>query len=137
MKQGGVSSRVALLLRSTEPQPSLLDLSFHQIVCVLFALASLVWLGESVPQAPRVNALGLCPCGQEPACWQFFRFSKSLRRGLWICVEFGYHSQIPSQSSECAIFSQRCGSLSARTRARVLAKCLFLKVFKAGTVALR
>jgi len=85
-----------LLLRSTEPQPSLLDLSFHQIVCVLFALASLVWLGESVRQAPRVNALGLCPCGQEPACWQFFRFSKSLRRGLWICVEFGYHSQIPS-----------------------------------------
>jgi hypothetical protein len=30
MKQGGVSSRVALLLRSTEPQPSLLDLSFHE-----------------------------------------------------------------------------------------------------------
>ena len=30
MKQGGVSSRVALLLRSTEPQPSLLDLSFHK-----------------------------------------------------------------------------------------------------------
>jgi hypothetical protein len=27
MKQGGVSSRVALLLRSTEPQPSLSDLS--------------------------------------------------------------------------------------------------------------
>ena len=81
MKQGGVSSRVALLLRSTEPQPSLLDLSFHQIVCVLFALASLVWLGESVRQAPRVNALGLCPCGQEPACWQFFSFLQVFKAG--------------------------------------------------------
>ena len=29
LKQGGVSSRVALLLRSAEPQPSLLDLSSH------------------------------------------------------------------------------------------------------------
>jgi hypothetical protein len=37
MEQGGVSSRVALLLRSTEPQPSLLDLSFHWV------LLSLLW----------------------------------------------------------------------------------------------
>ena len=58
MKQGGVSSRVALLLRSTEPQPSLLDLSFHTGVCVCVGVCvgcvcvrvPLPWVyGDAVP----------------------------------------------------------------------------------------
>ena len=57
MKQGGVSSRVALLLRSTEPQPSLLDLSFHVCVCVCVCFVCVVPLplanGDAVCRSHR------------------------------------------------------------------------------------
>jgi hypothetical protein len=70
MKQGGVSSRVALLLRSTEPQPSLLDLSFHcDPVTHGDPLVSCLTLVVSRTAAARGSGVCDCPSMSDMMLW--------------------------------------------------------------------
>ena len=116
MKQGGVSSRVALLLRSAELQPSLLDLSIPPLPPLSSSLPKSQARGSSMSGRPRVRLPRPAPSTTMCTCQHLHWFASSQQ-----------HDGSDCQSSTCPTLASTLEELGSENQSFTCAKPAWLQ----------